>query len=572
MENNQVPSHRNTPDPNINKDLGSAAASTVRDELREKTVQQATAWANSHRYPGATHQQHTTRSDDKRRSRSPNPHERARRHRSRSPHPDQGGLGRRLAFPTPDETLGRSGSQSQADKAATMRPAGDIYARTTASVTTGADVVATSQRSATNTTGIGTREGPVTLILADLLIPGRGEPIRDGALASRNGKIEWVGRQDNIPATLQEEKKNAVSVPVLMPGLWDCCCYYLGLRGGLRMGTLGSHALLGAITAAELKATLQAGYTSVREWGGFAGQVKPAVEQGVLWGPNIYSSHSPIYITEKIEGKEDSLLDVAAVATPTGKVLANISIPCVPCHDLDQCVKSVSELIHRGASFISIFSRDTGGKTLSRQVIQAIIQEAAKSDRSVGARFFDGAAIKEALKAGLATIDNLLFIDQQTIELMEGSGALLISRQHCLGIFDADVLSGLPAEAAHRYRIDSQSIKHTFARALKSGVKIALGSGLVSSNNQDSKSLHGHNAHELVHAVEAGMTPLQAIECATANGPMTLGAMAPLSGQLKVGYDADFLLLKKNPLDDVSVLTHQENILCVYKGGKPCYF
>jgi imidazolonepropionase-like amidohydrolase len=349
---------------------------------------------------------------------------------------------------------------------------------------------------------------------------------------------------------LQEEMKNAVSVPVLMPGLWDCCCHYLGLRGELRMRALESHVLLGAITAVELKATLQAGYTSVREWGGFAGQVKPAVEQGVLCGPKIYSSHRPVYITENIEGKGHSLWVVAGVATPTGEALADISTPCVPCHGLDQCVKSVSELIHRGASFINICSRDAVGQTLSGQMIQAIIQEAAKCDRSVGAQFFDGAAIMEALKAGLVTIDNFMFLDKQTIELIKESGALLISRQHGLGIFDADVLSGLPVETAHSYRVEVQSLTDSFALAVKSGVKIALGSGLVSSINQGSKFLHGHNGHELVHAVEAGMTPLQAIECATANGPMTLGAMAPLSGQLKVGYDADFLLLKRNPLDD----------------------
>lgn len=73
------------------------------------------------------------------------------------------------------------------------------------------------------------------------------------------------------------------------------------------------------------------------------------------------------------------------------------------------------------------------------------------------------------------------------------------------------------------------------------------------------------------------MTPLQAIEAATATGPETLGIgfQAPLSGQIKAGYDADFIALEHNPLEDMKLLSKPENIKYVWKGGKlvksPCY-
>ena len=78
------------------------------------------------------------------------------------------------------------------------------------------------------------------------------------------------------------------------------------------------------------------------------------------------------------------------------------------------------------------------------------------------------------------------------------------------------------------------------------------------------------NGREFRYAVEAGMTPLEAIEAGTANGPETLGPQAPLSGQLATGYDADFLVLSENPIEDIGVLAHPEKITHVWKGGKLC--
>jgi len=64
------------------------------------------------------------------------------------------------------------------------------------------------------------------------------------------------------------------------------------------------------------------------------------------------------------------------------------------------------------------------------------------------------------------------------------------------------------------------------------------------------------------------MKPLQAIEAATATGPLTRGPQAPKSGQLQAGYDADFLALAKNPLDRIGVLAEPEHIRKVWMGGE----
>ena len=67
--------------------------------------------------------------------------------------------------------------------------------------------------------------------------------------------------------------------------------------------------------------------------------------------------------------------------------------------------------------------------------------------------------------------------------------------------------------------------------------------------------------------VDGGMTPLQAIESATANGPETLGPQAPKAGQLLEGFDADVICVSGDPSADVSVLADPDNVTHVYKGG-----
>ena len=70
------------------------------------------------------------------------------------------------------------------------------------------------------------------------------------------------------------------------------------------------------------------------------------------------------------------------------------------------------------------------------------------------------------------------------------------------------------------------------------------------------------------HLVRLGMTPLQAIEAATATAPLTLGPQAPRSGRLEPGYDADIITVAANPLADIAVLGRPEQITGVWTNGR----
>jgi imidazolonepropionase-like amidohydrolase len=78
----------------------------------------------------------------------------------------------------------------------------------------------------------------------------------------------------------------------------------------------------------------------------------------------------------------------------------------------------------------------------------------------------------------------------------------------------------------------------------------------------------GHNGAELSHLVKLGMTPLQAIESATATAPRTLGPQAPRSGVLAAGYDADLITVDGDPLTDISVLASPDRVTGVWSGGR----
>lgn len=95
--------------------------------------------------------------------------------------------------------------------------------------------------------------------------------------------------------------------------------------------------------------------------------------------------------------------------------------------------------------------------------------------------------------------------------------------------------------------------------AIKNGVTIALGTDTSPGFNC---------AVELDYAVKAGLSNLEAIKAATANGPLTVGAQAPKTGQLKAGYEADILGLTENPVEDVKILQNKDHIKYVFKGGK----
>jgi imidazolonepropionase-like amidohydrolase len=98
-------------------------------------------------------------------------------------------------------------------------------------------------------------------------------------------------------------------------------------------------------------------------------------------------------------------------------------------------------------------------------------------------------------------------------------------------------------------------------------VTIAMGTDIAISGSGLANSW-GRNGRELPLLAEAGLTPLEAIQAATANGPLTLGPQAPRSGLLAEGYDADLVILDGDPLADIAILADPAHVAGVWKAGR----
>lgn len=408
---------------------------------------------------------------------------------------------------------------------------------------------------------------PIQRIDADLLIPGRGDPITDGTVVWQQNEILYAGARSSLPdrfATIEP----AFHVPVVMPGMWDCHIHYPGAADTSPWGLITtSQVLAGARSVPDLEATILAGFTSVREVGGYGGELAKAVAEGRIPGPTIYSAYNAISMTA---GHGDfHQLDTSCLHD-----LCARGLPTTIADGVDACIRAVRLQLRRGGRVIKVCAsggvasgiNDPHHQEYSLDELKAIVDEAARAQRIVAAHCHGKAGIMNALLAGCKTIEHGSYLDEECIDLMLEKGAMLVATRSVIedGLSIRQLFS---PDIYHKLELLADAHKHAYEMAVRRGVTIALGTDqFVGSNNPNMG--FGRSGKELVYAVEAGMTPLQALTAATANGPSTLGPQAPPSGLLQAGYHADIIALSQNPIDDIQVIADGQNVTHVWQGGK----
>lgn len=239
----------------------------------------------------------------------------------------------------------------------------------------------------------------------------------------------------------------------------------------------------------------------------------------------------------------------------------------------DECRKAVRLNLRRGAKLIKVLT--SGGVTsrddnplyqqFSDEELKVIVDEAKRMGLSCSAHAIGKAGIMAAIRAGFKAIHHNTFADDEVIAAMKLHNVIGV---HTITPMQS-ILDNKDKYPPRMYEKNAKVAaigKANYARAIKSGATIALGSDLF--GGPGSVLAPGMNGREVVYAVAAGMTPLEAIEAGTANGPLILGAQAPKSGQIKVDYDADFIALDENPLENIELFKTPKNITRIWKGGK----
>lgn len=182
-------------------------------------------------------------------------------------------------------------------------------------------------------------------IEADLLVPGRGEPVSNGVVVLDGDRIGYAGPAAGAPETPHAARHRAVAV---LPGLWDCHGHFLGTRT-LDLGRLPLEPLTlrAARCALDLRNALDAGVTSVREVGGLGLELARAVAEGVLDGPSVYAAGA-ILSTTGGHG------DLHSYPLPWIEDYATLAGTVCLADGVAGCQRAVREQLRRGARLIKV--------------------------------------------------------------------------------------------------------------------------------------------------------------------------------------------------------------------------
>jgi imidazolonepropionase-like amidohydrolase len=198
--------------------------------------------------------------------------------------------------------------------------------------------------------------------------------------------------------------------------------------------------------------------------------------------------------------------------------------------------------------------------------LRAIVEVAGMADRAVAAHCHGKPGIMAALEAGVRTIEHGTYLDDEGADAMRETGAILVPTRSIVEDILAN-LSSVPDYAAAKLAAIADVHASAVTGAIERGVTIAMGTD-IGMTGPDRINAWGSNGSELVHLVRLGMTPLQAIQAATATAPLTLGPQAPRSGKLEAGYDADVITVGGDPIADISLLARPEHITGVWVAGR----
>ena len=401
---------------------------------------------------------------------------------------------------------------------------------------------------------------------ADLLIPGRGEPIERATVVMDGPTITYAGPRDSAPST---PGATAVEAPVVMPGMWDCHGHFMGvLNAEISQVVHLPKEVMAARATADARAALDAGFTSIREAGGIGVYLARVIDEGIIPGPHIYA---PGAILSTTGGHGDihafPLEWVTDYAHRGGALQLADGVP--------ECLRAVRLQLRKGARVIKVCA--SGGvlselddpihQQFSDEELAAIVSEAGRADRVVMAHCHGKPGIMAALRAGCRTIEHGTYLDEEAAALMAEKDALLVPTRFIIErLVELGHKGGVPDYAMRKIAVVAEHHEASIAIARDAGVRIAAGTD-IATTGANTIAPWGRNGREPGALVDAGLTPLEAIEAATANGPLTLGPQAPRSGLLAEGFDADVITLDENPVDDISVLADPANVTEVWKTG-----
>ncbi len=394
-----------------------------------------------------------------------------------------------------------------------------------------------------------------TVLSGGRVFDGTGSAIADADVVIADGMIADVG------PGLDGDDQVDISGLTVLPGLFDCHVHVMmsGIDMARRLQRPFSYQFFEA--AANLAATLDCGITTVRDAGGADLGVQRALEDGLIDGPRMQISVSALSQTGGHgDGWLPSGITTFLMSPHPGRPAGLVDGP-------EEMRKRVREIIRAGADVIKVH---TSGGVLSPRdspkhaqfrpdELAALMAEANAVGLPVMAHAQAADGIKNAVRAGVRSIEHGIYLDDEAIELMLAAGTWLVPTL----VAPHAVLS---AASAGRQLHDGVAEKaqqviathaSSFARAVAAGVKVAMGT-------DTGVGQHGSNLDELPLMAAGGMTPAQVL-AATTKSAAELLRLGDETGTIAPGKRADLVVLAGDPFDLAGL---KANIRAVYVAGR----
>jgi len=349
------------------------------------------------------------------------------------------------------------------------------------------------------------------------------------------------------------------------PGLIDChthITHEMSKGERLRRTVVDTDADAAIQATVYAERTLRAGFTTIRNVGSggdVAFALRDAIARGAVPGPRMLVAGRSVTPTgghgDSTNGVREDLFAIPGAYQGVADGIA-------------ECRKAVRAQVKRGADLIKITATggvlshtDAGtGQQFHGDELRAIVETAALLGRKVAAHAHDTGGINAALRAGVHSIEHGSFIDDESVELFQRSGAYIVptlmAGETVATIAEDDPDYFIPPVRRKALAVGPEMLKN-FRKAVEGGVNIAFGT-------DSGVSPHGDNAREFELMVEAGMTPSETLHAATI-AAATLCGIEDEVGTIEPGKQADIVAFAESPLENISAVW---DVVFVMKGGE----
>ena len=402
----------------------------------------------------------------------------------------------------------------------------------------------------------GSAAADTVVVTADRMIDVVGGRVVDHPQVTiTDGRISAVGTATAaVPAGARRVNLSGMT---LLPGLIDM---HTHITGDPRYSGYNSLEFTDnfwtVVGVAMAKKTLEGGFTTIRNVGSANYDdvaIKQAIEAGYVPGPRIVPATYAIGATG---GHCDSTEFPPSLVVPIPQIA-----------DGPDAIRAMVRKLHKyGAEVIKfcgtggVMSKgdSVGAEQYSLAEMRALVDEAHMLGLKVAVHAHGTEGIKDAIRAGVDTIEHASLADEEAFALAKQHGTWF-----SMDIYDDDYIlaegakNGLFAESLQKEKMIGLKQRQTFRAAVKAGVKMIYGT------DAGGPYPGGENALQFATMVEWGMTPMQAIQAATVNAADALGRTGDV-GAIAVGRYGDLVAVSGDPLADVKILQH---VGFVMKGG-----